>query len=51
MGQRFIRDWRQGEIDLGVKLKALGPGKFIIKFRITTNNIYIKSNDVEIEIK
>ena len=41
----------KGEIDLGVKLKALGPGKFIIKFRITTNNIYIKSNDVEIEIK
>ncbi|MBM3702536.1 MAG: hypothetical protein FJW63_06075 [Actinobacteria bacterium] len=41
----------KNEIDLGVKLKALGPGKFIIKFRITTNNIYIKSNDVEIEIK
>ena len=41
----------KNNIDLGVKLKALGPGKFIIKFRITTNNIYVKSDDVEIEIK
>jgi peptidoglycan/xylan/chitin deacetylase (PgdA/CDA1 family) len=41
----------KNEIDLGVKLKALGPGKSIIKFRITANEIYIKSDDVEIEIK
>ena len=41
----------KNEIDLGVKLKALSPGKSIIKFRITANEIYIKSDDVEIEIK
>lgn len=41
----------KNEIDLGIKLKALGPGKSIIKFRITANEIYIKSDGVEIEIK
>ena len=41
----------KSEIDLGIKLKALSSGKSIIKFRITTSDVYIKSDDVEIEIK
>ncbi len=41
----------KGEIDLKVKLRALSPGEPVIKFRITTNDVYIESDDVKIEIR
>lgn len=41
----------KSEIDLGIKLKALSSGKSIIKFRITTNNVFIKGDNVEMEIR
>ena len=38
-------------LDLAVKLKAIDPGESVIKFRITTNDIYIEGDDITIEIK
>ncbi len=41
----------KSKIELGVKLKALSPGKTTIRFRITTNDVHIEGNDVEIETR
>lgn len=39
------------EINLIVNLRATRPGKCVIKFRITTNEVYIKGDEIEIDIK
>ena len=41
----------EGEINLIVELRGTSPGKSLIKFRVTTNEIYINSDDIEIEIR
>ncbi len=38
-------------LDLGVRLKAIGPGESIIKFRVTTNGVYIEGSDIIVEVK
>ena len=41
----------EDEINLIVELRGTSPGKSLIKFRVTTNEVYINSDDIEIEIK
>jgi len=41
----------KSEINLIVNLRPLTPGKSVIKFRITTNNVYIEGDNVEIEVR
>jgi peptidoglycan/xylan/chitin deacetylase (PgdA/CDA1 family) len=41
----------EGEIDLKLRLKVIDRGKSNIKFRITTNYVYIESDDIEIDIE
>ncbi len=41
----------EGEIDLILRLKIIDTGESTIKFRITTNNVYIEGDDIEIKIK
>ncbi len=41
----------EGEINLIVELRGTNPGKFPIKFRITTSGVYISCDDIEMEIK
>jgi peptidoglycan/xylan/chitin deacetylase (PgdA/CDA1 family) len=41
----------EGEIDLKLRLKTIDAGESTIKFRITTNNVYIEGDDIEIKIK
>jgi peptidoglycan/xylan/chitin deacetylase (PgdA/CDA1 family) len=41
----------EGEIDLKLRLKAIDRGKSNIKFRITTNYVYIESDDIEIDVE
>ncbi|MBE3092177.1 MAG: polysaccharide deacetylase family protein [Chloroflexi bacterium] len=39
------------EINLIIKLKGTGPGKSLIKFRVTSHESYIDCDDIEMEIK
>ena len=39
------------KINLIVKLKGTGPGKSLIKFRVTSHESYIDCDDIEMEIK
>ena len=39
-----------GQVSLIVKLRGIRPGKSLIKFRLTTNGIYINGDDIAIEI-
>ena len=41
----------EDEINLIVELRGTSPEKSLIKFRVTTNEVYINSDDIEIEIK
>jgi peptidoglycan/xylan/chitin deacetylase (PgdA/CDA1 family) len=41
----------KGEIDLKLRLKTIDRGKSTIRFRITTNYVYIESDDIEIEVE
>lgn len=41
----------EDEINLILKLRGTRPGKSQVKFRITTHDVYINSDDIEIEIK
>ena len=40
-----------GEINLIVNLQGTRPGKGTINFRITTNDVYIEADEIEIEIE
>jgi hypothetical protein len=41
----------EDKINLIVKLKGTGPGKSLIKFRVTSHESYIDCDDIEMEIK
>ena len=41
----------EDKINLIVELRGTRPGKSVIKFRLTTNKVYINCDDIEIEIK
>ncbi len=41
----------ESEINLIVELRGVRPGKSLIKFRLTTNEVYVNADDIEIEIK
>jgi hypothetical protein len=41
----------EDEINLILKLRGTRPGKSQVKFRITAHDVYINSDDIEIEIK
>ena len=41
----------EDEINLIVKLKGTGPGKSLIKFRVTSHESYIDCDDIKMEIK
>ncbi|MCJ7473131.1 MAG: DUF2723 domain-containing protein [Actinobacteria bacterium] len=40
-----------GSINIIVGLKGIAPGEGNISFRITTNDVYIRDNDIEVTIK
>ena len=41
----------ESEINLIVELRGVAPGQLPVKFRLTTNDFYIESDDIEMEIK
>jgi hypothetical protein len=41
----------ESDIDLRLRLKAIDSGKGTIKFRITTNYVYIEGDDIEVEVR
>jgi hypothetical protein len=41
----------ESEINLIVELRGTAPGQLPVKFRLTTNDFYIKCDDIEIEIQ
>jgi len=41
----------EDKIDLIVELRGASPGKSLIKFRVTANEVYVDCDDIEMEIK
>jgi len=41
----------EDKINLIVELRGTSPGRSLIKFRVTTNQVYVNCDDIEIEIK
>jgi len=41
----------EGEINLILRLRGVRPGESLIRFRVTTNKIYVDCDDIEIEVE